>query len=75
MKGRTMTAPMDPNREARLRNAVARLINAGLRDKAVTDDMFPVDPDDLFVWEVIQTIRNSAFKDAQAAMDALKHHG
>jgi hypothetical protein len=64
---------MDPNREAVLRNAVARLINAGIRGKDITSEIFPVDPDDPFVWEVIKTIRNSAFNDAKAAVDALRH--
>jgi hypothetical protein len=70
-----MSQPLDrdPRREAALRNAIARLINSGLRDKTVTDETFPVDPDDPLVWEVIKVVRNSAFKDAQAAIDLLRH--
>jgi hypothetical protein len=65
--------PFDAKREARLRNAVARLMNAGLSAKVTGDDEPPVDADDLFVWEVIKTVRNSAFNDAREAVDALRH--
>uniref|UniRef100_A0AAU3IDK2 Uncharacterized protein n=1 Tax=Streptomyces sp. NBC_01393 TaxID=2903851 RepID=A0AAU3IDK2_9ACTN len=64
---------MTEDREARLRNAVARLINAGLHAKVPHDDEPPVDAEDLFVWEVIKTIRNTAFNDARSALDAMRH--
>lgn len=62
---------MDDKREARLRNAVARIMNAGLRTEVVAPDG-TVSPDDLFVWEVIKTVRNSAFNDAREVIDRLR---
>ncbi|RZU36000.1 hypothetical protein EV284_3483 [Streptomyces sp. BK022] len=62
---------MDKQREARLRNAVARLINAGLRQAPVSDDD-PVSADDLFVWEIVKVVRNSALNEARDAVDRLR---